>query len=61
MTVAQGIPFLIADRFQELVDPDTGVDGEAFLVEGFDLDGSCARLDDGPEAGHTHAGVARID
>jgi hypothetical protein len=37
-----------------LVDPDGGIDGESFLVQGLDFDRSGAGLDDGPQASDTH-------
>ena len=57
--VAQRVTFLVAHRFQELVDPDRGVDRQTFLVQRFDLDRARARLHHRPEAGDTHGGVER--
>lgn len=54
---AESMTFLITDGFEELVDPDGGVDGEAFSSEGFEFDRACTGLDDGPEACDTHCGV----
>ena len=56
MRVPQGVPFLITDCFEELVDPDGGINREALLIERFDLYRASARLYDGPEPGHTHDG-----
>ena len=53
--VAQRIAFLVAHGFEELVDPDGGVDGEALLVEGRELDGAGAGGEDGPEALDAHS------
>lgn len=61
MGVAEGVAFLVAHGFQELVDPDGGVDGEALFVEGFELDGAGAGLDDGPEAGYAHGEDGAVD
>ena len=54
MRVAEGVSFFVAHGFEELVDPDGGVDCEALFVQGFDLDGAGAGVDDVPEAGDTH-------
>lgn len=56
VAVAEGMAFLVANSFQELVDPDRSVDGETLPREGFELDGACAGLDDGPEARDAHGG-----
>jgi len=60
VAAAQRISLLVAHRFQELVDPDRGVDREAFLVQCFDLDGPRAGLQDGPEAGDSHGGLVGV-
>lgn len=56
MGVTKGIAFFVADGFEELVDPDGGVDGEAFAVEGGEVGWAGTGLEDGPEAIHTHGG-----
>lgn len=59
MAVAQRVPFLVPHRFEELVDPDAGVDGEAFFVEGRQGRGPRKGGEDGPEAGDAHGGLVR--
>lgn len=54
--VAKSVAFFVADGFEELVDPDGGVDGQALAVEGGQVGWAGARLEDGPEAVHTHGG-----
>ena len=54
MGVAQGVPFLVAHGFEELVDPYWGSDGETFTVEGREGGWSSAWLENGPEAVDTH-------
>lgn len=56
MTVSQRISFFVTNGFEELVDPDTGVDGETFAIEGFEFCGTGGGRDDCPEAGDTHNG-----
>jgi hypothetical protein len=55
--VAQRIAFFVAHCFEELVDPDRGVDCEAFAIEGWERGRSCAGLENGPETGDTHCEV----
>jgi hypothetical protein len=57
MTVTQRISFFIAHCFKELVDPDRGIDSEPLLVQGFDLDGPRAGLQNSPEASDTHGAL----
>jgi hypothetical protein len=57
VAVAQGIALFITHSFKELVNPDGGIDSEALLVQRFDLDGTRAWLQDGPEASDTHGRV----
>lgn len=52
--IAEGVAFLVSYGFQELVDPDRGIDGETFAVQGSKVGRSRAWLNDGPEAIHTH-------
>ena len=52
--VAQSVAFLVADRFQELVDPDGGVDGEALFVEGGELDRARAGGENSPKTLNAH-------
>ena len=54
MAVVEGVAFLVADSFEELVDPDRGVDGETFVGEGIELDGAGTGRENGPEALNTH-------
>lgn len=54
---AESVAFLIADGFEELIDPDGGVNGEALSSECFEFDRACTGLDNGPEACDTHCGV----
>lgn len=54
MGIAQGVAFLVAHGFEELIDPNGGVDGEAFLREGRERRWACRRGDDCPEACDTH-------
>lgn len=54
--VAEGVAFFVANGFEELVDPDGGVDGQAFAVERREVGWAGAGLEDGPEAVHTHGG-----
>ena len=56
MAVAQGVAFFVAHSFEELVDPDGGVDGETFLCEGWERCGPSSRRDHGPETSDTHGG-----
>lgn len=56
VAVAQGVSFLVAHGFEELVDPDGGIHGEPLLVQGLNLDGPRAGLQHSPEAGDTHCG-----
>ena len=58
MRVAERVAFFVAHRFQELVDPDGGVDGETLFVERFELYGTGAWLDDGPKASDAHEAKA---
>ena len=64
MRIAECIAFLVADRFEELVDPDGGIDRETFAVECGERSRSGAGLEDGPEAVDTHfevsAGCSRV-
>jgi hypothetical protein len=48
MTVPQGVAFLVANGFEELVNPDGGIDGQAFTVQCLYFDGSRAWLQDLP-------------
>ena len=57
MAASQRIAFLVAHRFQKLVDPDGCVDGEAFAIQRLDLDGAGAGVQNRPEAGDTHVAV----
>lgn len=54
MAVAQTVAFFVAHGFEELVDPDGGVDGEAFAVEGGEVGWAGAGAGDGPEALDAH-------
>ena len=54
MAALQRVAFLVAHRLEELVDPDGGVHGQALAVQGVDLDGAGAWVQNGPEAGDTH-------
>lgn len=58
--IAESVAFLVADGFEELIDPDGGVDGEALSSEGFEFDRACTRLDDSPEASDTHCGAGLL-
>lgn len=57
MAIPQRISFLVAHGLEELVDPDGSIDGEALLVQRFDLDWPRAGLQNGPEAGDTHSAI----
>jgi hypothetical protein len=52
--VAQRIPLLVANGFQELVYPDGRINGQALAIERGEIGWACAWLDDGPEAVDTH-------
>lgn len=54
---AESVAFLVADGFEELIDPDGGVNSEALSSECFEFDRACTGLDNGPEACDTHCGV----
>lgn len=56
MAVAQSISFFVAHGLEELVDPDGGIDGEAFLSEGREGRWAGGGRDHSPEAGDTHGG-----
>lgn len=56
MTVTEGVAFFVAHGFEELVDPDGGVDGQAFAVERGEVGWPGAGLEDGPETVDTHGG-----
>lgn len=58
--IPESVAFFVADGFEELIDPDGGVDGEALSSEGFESDRACTRLDDSPEASDTHYGVVLL-
>jgi hypothetical protein len=55
--VTQRIAFFVADGFEELVDPDGGVDGEAFTIESWKRCWACGGCEDGPETGNSHVDV----
>ncbi len=57
VAVAQGVALLVTDGFEELVNPDGGVDSEALSVEGGEVRGAGAGLRDGPESLDTHGGL----
>lgn len=57
VAIPQGVSLFVSDGFEELVDPDGGVDGQALAVQCFEFGRACAWLDDGPEAGDTHGGL----
>jgi len=52
--VAQRVAFLIPYGFQELVDPDRGIDSEALTVERWEGRRARGRPEDGPEACYSH-------
>lgn len=57
--VAQGVTFLVADCFEELVDPDGSVDGETLAIESCEVGWTGAGLDDRPETVDTHGDESR--
>lgn len=54
MTVAQGVALFITHGFEELVDPDGGVDGETLPVESGEVGRACGGGEYLPEALDTH-------
>ncbi len=54
MGIPQSISFFVTDSFEELVDPDGGIDRETLLIECFDLYRASTRLNDGPEPRDPH-------
>jgi hypothetical protein len=52
--VAQRIAFFIPHGFQELVDPDRGIDSKALAVERWEGRRARGRPEDGPEACNSH-------
>lgn len=52
--IVEGVALSVAHGFEELVDPDGGVDGETFSGEGLETDGAVGGLEDLPEAVDTH-------
>jgi len=60
MRVAQRVAFFVADGLEELVDPDGGVDCEAFAVEGWEGSGTSGGREDGPEACYSHFEGVRL-
>ena len=55
MGVAQRVSFFVSDRFEELVDPDRGVDSKSLTIEGLEFGRACGGCYNGPKAGDTHA------
>jgi len=54
MAVAKGVAFFVADSFQELVNPDRGIDSEALAVEGCQVGWACGGGEDCPEGLDAH-------
>lgn len=54
MTVAEGVALFVAHSFEELIDPDGSINGEALAVEGGEVGRPRAGLDDLPETLNTH-------
>jgi hypothetical protein len=54
MAITKGIPLLVADCLEKLVDPNGSIDGETLLVEGGEVRRPCAGLCDSPKALDTH-------
>jgi hypothetical protein len=54
MGIAQSVALFIPNCFQELVDPNRGIDGETFAIQGSKVCRPRAGLNDSPEAVHTH-------
>jgi hypothetical protein len=57
MAVPQGVSLFVSDGFEELVDPDGGVDGQSLAVQRLEFRRARAWLHDGPETGDTHGGL----
>lgn len=47
---------VVAHATHELVEPDTGIDRQALVGQGLELDGPCHRVQELPKAFHTHDG-----
>lgn len=56
MGIAQRVAFFVADGFEELVNPDGGIDGEAVAVEGFEGSRASGGTHDRPESCNSHSG-----
>ncbi len=54
MRVAEGVSLFVTYCFEELVDPDGGIDGKTGFIEGFELGGTGAGREDGPKTCNTH-------
>lgn len=62
MAVAEGIALFVAHSFEELVNPNGSINGEALAVKGGEISRARTRLDDLPEALNTHLGeCSRVD
>lgn len=60
VSVSDGLPVLVAHAPEELMEPDTCVDGEVFVGEGVHLDGACYRMEQLPQTLHSHSCEFRI-
>ena len=58
MRVAERVAFFVAHGFEELVDPDGGVDSEALAVECRERGGTRRGREDGPEACYSHLEIS---
>lgn len=56
MAVTEGIALFVAHGFEELVNPNGSINGQALAVQGGEVGGPRAGLDDLPEALNTHLG-----
>lgn len=65
MGVTKRIAFLVADRLEELVDPDGGIDRETFAIKCGKGSRTRARLEDRPKTVDTHfevlGGCSRVE
>jgi hypothetical protein len=56
--VSECVAFFVAHGFEELVDPDRSVDGEALAVECRERGGTRGGREDGPEACYSHLEIS---